>query len=354
MLIIDRYILRAVLLGSLLAMLTLLPLVAFLLLADELHDVGTGRYSLGEAFSVIALSLPRYAYLLFPIVALIGSLLGLGNLAAHFELVAMRAAGISLGRILGSVLRAGLVLALLAGIMGELVAPVSEEQARQLRAEALSEQIALKTRYGFWARDGSAFINIRQILPGGRLRDVYIYEFDPEKRLKQSTHAQAAVYKGDVWQLEGIRQSEVNERGVQTRTMATADWQSLLDPAMVSLLLVDPNILPVWGLYRYIRFMDDNGLSALAYEVAFWGKIAMPLVILAMLFLSVPLVFSAQRRQGLGQRILTGVLIGIGFYILDKALTQLPLVYDFNPMLAAFLPGLLCGGVGWLILRRVR
>lgn len=354
MLIIDRYILRAVLLGSLLAMAALLPLVAFLVLADELRDVGSVNYTLADAFAYMALSLPRYAYLLFPMVALIGSLLGLGSLAAHSELVAMRAAGISLERILGSVLRAGLVLALLAWFMGELVAPASEEQARQLRAEALSAQIALKTRYGFWVRDGDAFINIRQILPGGQLRDLYIYEFDPDKRLQLSTHAQEAVYAEGVWQLRNIRQTELREEGLQTRTLDTAAWKSLLDPAMLSLLLVDPNILPVWSLYRYIHFMEDNGLNALTYEVAFWGKVAMPLVILAMLFLSVPLLFNAQRRLGLGQRIFTGVLIGIAFYVLNRALAQLPLVYAFNPLLAAFLPGLLCVGAGLLILRRVR
>ena len=168
--IIDSYIRRAVLMGTLVSVLLLLPVVFFLLLGDELDLVGKGRYSLVDAFLVIGLIAPRHVYEILPIGALIGTLWGLGNLAAGSELTAMRAAGVSMGRILFGVLKAGLITALVAVLVGEVVAPVSEDKGNQLRAEALSEGFAMKSRYGFWARDASAFINIRQILPGKAAR----------------------------------------------------------------------------------------------------------------------------------------------------------------------------------------
>ena len=159
--IFDRYIRRAVLSGTAVALSVLLPLLGFLLLADELDYVGTGNYTLGKAFGFIGLSMPRFAYQIFPVTALIGSLIGLGSLAAHSELTAMRAAGVEAGRIVWGVLKAGMVAAVIAVIIGEVIAPVCEEKGNQMRAEAMSESIALKSRYGFWARDGNAFINIR-------------------------------------------------------------------------------------------------------------------------------------------------------------------------------------------------
>ncbi len=224
--ILDRYIRRAVLMGTSVAIFVLLPLVGFLLLADELDNVGTGHYTLRDAFAFIALSLPRYAYQIFPIAVLIGGLLGLGSLAAHSELTAMRAAGISLARIVGAVLKAGGVAALTAVLLGDVVAPYAEEKGNQLRAEAMSEQIALKSRYGFWTRDGNAFINIRQVLPGGRLQDVYIYEFDEARRLQLSSHAAAAEYEGSQWRLTDIKQSAITEEGVTARTLEQATWSS--------------------------------------------------------------------------------------------------------------------------------
>jgi len=353
MTIVDRYIGRSVLSGTLVAVLVLLPLVSFLLLADELDYVGTGRYSLLDAFTFIGLSLPRHAYQILPIAALIGALLGLGNLAAHSELTAMRAAGISVARIVAAALKAGLITAAIAVFVGEVIAPASEEKGKQLRAEAMSEQFALKSHYGFWARDGESFINIRGLFPGGRLRDIYIYEFDDEKRLKQSTHAQSALYTGNAWRLENVSQSSVTEQGVTVSVARQAVWKSLLDPGMLSLLVVDPHILPVWDLYRYIQFMQDNGLSALSYQVAFWGKVAMPVVILAMIFLSVPLLFGTLRSVGVGQRVFIGVLIGIAFYIVNKAFSHLAVVYSLSPMLAAFLPGMLCLVAAAWVFRRV-
>jgi lipopolysaccharide export system permease protein len=350
----DRYILRAVSAGTLLAMAFLLPLVAFLLLSDELDHVGTGRYALADAFAFIGLSMPRYAYQLFPIAVLIGTLLGLGGLAANLELTAMRAAGISVARIVGAALKAGLAAAALAVLLGEVIAPYSEARATQLRAEGLSDTTALKSKHGFWARDGNAFVNIREILPGGHLRNVAIHELDGDRRLKLTTHAREAVYTGDAWRLTRIRQSEISDEGVTTRYWREAVWDSLLDPGMLSLLVVDPHALPVWGLHRYIGFMEENGLSATNYKAAFWSKIAAPLVILAMIFLSVPLLFGTLRSGGVGQRIFVGVLIGVAFYVLDRAFSQISLVYAVPPVLAAFVPGLLCFVAGIWFYRRVR
>lgn len=352
--IIDTYIRRSVLMGILLVMLVLMPLVSFLLLSSEMDHVGKGQYTLLNAFVFIGLALPRYAFQILPIGALIGSLWGLGNLATHSELTAMRIAGISMAQIVYAVLKAGLVVTLISVMLGEVIAPVSDEKGSQMRAEALSESIVLKTRYGFWVRDGRAFINIREILPGGRLRSIFIYEFDDEQRLKLSTYAKAAFYTGDSWRLEGIRQSEFVETSVKTRASRQAVWDSLLDPGMLSLLVVDPHILPAWDLYRYIRFMEDNGLNATSYQVAFWTKMAMPLIIMAMMALTVPMLFGALRTVGVGQRIFIGIIIGIAFYLLSRAFAQLAVVHPISPILAALLPGILCfATVVWLF-RRAR
>ncbi len=350
---IDAYIRRAVLSGIGVVLMVLLPLVAFLILPDELDNVGRGRYSLMDAFSFIGLTMPGYAYQIFPIAAMIGSLLGLGGLASHSELTAMRAAGISVGRIVWSVLKAGLLAAALAVFVGEVVAPASEERATQLKAEALSEGIAFKSNNGFWARDGQAYINIKEIMPGGRLRDLFIYEFDENERLKVATHAAGALYTGNAWRLSDLRQSRISKEGVEVVNLKQAVWGSLLDPGMLSLLVVDPHVLPVWGLYRYIAFMRDNGLHAVSYEVAFWGKLAMPVVILAMMFLSVPLLFGSLRSGGLGQRLFVGVLIGIGFYLLSKALSQLAVVYTVSPLITSLAPAVICILAAMLILRRI-
>ena len=342
--ILDIYIGRAVVIGTVVAMLVLLTLLGFLALMDELGDVGKGRYQTGDAFLFVMMILPRYAYEIFPVAALLGSLIGLGGLANHSELIAMRAAGVSFTRIVFAVLKTGLAMMLVAIIVGEVIAPESEQYAQTMRSQAIAKQVTLKTKYGFWARDGGAYINIRKILPGSRLEDIYIYEYGKNKQLKFATHAASAYHQEGQWHLQNISQNQFTEEGVEVRKLARATWDSMLDPGLLSIVSLNPNILPAWGLYKYIQFMHANGQEAKNYEVAFWGKIVTPLVTLVMLYFSLPFVFGLLRNVGIGQRLFMGSMVGTGFYLLNKAFSYMAIVYDMNPLFAASFPGvaLLC------------
>jgi len=346
--ILDRYIGRAVIGGTLITLAVLLPMVGFFVLADEMDQVGKAGYGMLEALQFVGLSLPRFGYQLFPIATLIGSLMGLGALASRSELVALRAAGVSIGRVVGAALKAGLLLALVAALVGDFVAPQAEQRALVMRSEARYEQVTLKTKYGFWARDGNAYVNIREILPGAILRDISIYEFNDRQELLLSIHAASARYAEDRWVLQDMRQSQIAEEGVEVRRLAETEWGSLLDPALLSVIVAEPHVLPIADLYRYASFLRENGQDARAYEVALWGKVFMPLVVMGMIFLTLPVLFGSTRSSGLGHRVFLGVLAGIGFFLINRTATHLSILYEVSPLLMAIAPTLiLLATVGW-------
>ena len=103
MILLGRYIGRRVVAGTVWTLLVLITLLGFFFFIEELGDVGEGRYRTADAALYVLLILPRYAYEIFPVAALIGSLIGLGSLANHSELTAMRAGGMSLARIVSAV-----------------------------------------------------------------------------------------------------------------------------------------------------------------------------------------------------------------------------------------------------------
>jgi lipopolysaccharide export system permease protein len=100
--------------------------------------------------------------------------------------------------------------------------------------------------------------------------------------------------------------------------------------------------------------MRENGLDVPAYEVAFWAKVVAPLATLVMLFLGVPFVFGSLRTVSLGQRLFAGMLLGSVFFLLNRLLAYVAVVYHFNPLLAAALPAIAFLVAGTLFLRRVR
>lgn len=348
----NGYIARSVIGGTLLALLVLTGLDTLFAFIGEMDDMG-GRDGLAQALVYTSLTVPRRAYELFPTCVLLGSLLSLGTLAANSELIAMRAAGVSIARIVRSVLRAGVMMLVLAVVVGELVAPASEQRAQTLRAMAHSEQMHMRAG-GLWAKDGQRFLNVGAVMPDLRLLDLRIYELDDARRLIRLTEVDAARYEGDRWVLSGIRRSHVSEEGVRGEYAEEERWTRLLAPELFNVLAVEPRQMSAAALARYVGYLSDNRLDSAHYELAFWLRFSTPLSSLVMLLLAIPFVFGSLRTGSAGQRLFIGLLIGVGFHLLNRTLNHMGIVYGLPPLLSASLPLLIFFGVALLALRRVR
>jgi lipopolysaccharide export system permease protein len=351
--IIERYLAGAVIGGTAVTLAVLVPLLGVILLADDLESIGTADYGLTEAVLVMALRLPRYAYQLFPIATLIGALIGLGTLASRSELVALRAAGVSVWQIVRAGLLGGAVLALVAVLLGEVIAPLTEQHGAALRREALSTAATPLPSDGFWAVAAGAYVNIRAIRAGTELSDISIYQVDTTAGTVLVTHAAAAQYQDGRWQLTDVARSRVSAAGVTVERSARAEWTSELEPALLKIVSADPQLLPVWALYRYIQFMTLNQQDASRYAVVFWGKVVHPLLTLSMILLATPLLLGSSRSTGMGRRLFIGILVGILYYLMSRTLAYLALLFGMNPFLAAIVPPLLFIAGAVVLLKRI-
>ena len=352
--LLDRYIGKSVLISTLVVMLVLLALFAFASFAGELEKVGRGEYDALLAMQYTLLLLPRLAYQLFPIVVLLGAIIGLGMLASQSELVVVRAAGVSLNRIIWTVMKVGLMLLALMLLIGEFVAPAAEFKAQSLRAEAMSGQASFRTDQGLWARDGNSVIHIRDLLSSDQVGRISVYDFDEQNQLKTVTTATKAEYDGQSWMLDGVLRSAVSEKGVETSKQPDLRWQSLLNPDLIGVVTVKPDYLSAPGLFRYIKYLNDNGLDAGQYLLALWKKAVMPVTTMVMIFLAVPFVFGPLRSVGVGQRIFVGTLFGIGYFLVDQTTGHLGLVYGLPPLASVMVAPVLFFCVALFLFRRVR
>lgn len=351
--ILDRYLGQTIAIYTGIVFLVLLALFSFTMFVTELGDVGKGDYSLLLAAQYVVLSLPRLSYQLFPAIALLGTIIGLGVLANSSELLVLRVSGVSIFRIIGSVMKTGLILMLLALILGEFVAPITERAAINLRNVALSEQAALMTRQGYWVRDGQNFVFIGTLFPDGSLGNIAIYETEIGHQIVTITQAERAFHQQDKWTLQGIVRNKVTEDGVTTETIPSQAWNSSLNPRIVGAVSVNPDFLPLSSLHQYIGYLHGNGLNAQVYEQAFWKKILSPLATGVMVFLGVPFVFGPLRSVAMGPRVMVGAFVGIGFYIATQVVGFAGQVYEFNSFLVVFLPVFVFFLLGVLLTRRV-
>lgn len=351
--ILDRYIGRSVGFSTLLVMGVLLTLFAFFAFMDEAGQIGKGNYGTWQAFQYVLLTIPRLAYQLFPICALLGTTLGLGMLASNSELIVMRAAGVSLSRIIISVMKVGLLFVVLTLLVGEGIAPAAERYAQTLRSVAMSDKLILRGQEGLWARDGNSFVNVRDILPGERLGNIFIFERDGSYRMKKMVRAESATFRNGHWILQNVVSSDIGDPVVTSSRIAESPWETNLSPDLLSVVTVKPNTLSIVGLYQYVNYLNDNGLDADIYEQALWGKVVAPIITAVMVFLSVPFVFGPLRSVGIGHRILVGTLVGVGFYILNQMFAYMGVVFALNPILSALAPAGMAFVAAYIMLRRV-
>lgn len=348
----DNYIGRTVILSIFMVLIVLLVLLGFFQLLLELEDVERG-YTTLMAVTYTGLTMPQYVYELFPIATLLGSLIGLGSLAANSELIAFQAAGVSVWRILMAILKAGVILLALSLWTGEYLAPKADREAQRMKLDALSDHVVLNTNFGFWSRDGHTFINVRNILPDSNLEGVSLYEYDDSQVLQRLIFANSASHKGDHWLLEGVRLSRFTEDKIEAQQLREMSRERLIEPRVLDVVTLNPRMLPAWDLWRYVEYLKNNGQAYASYSVAFWNKMVTPLVILVMLMLSVPFVFGSLRSSGIGERIFIGAVIGILFHLLNRTFSHMAVVYNIDPLLAAALPGVLFLAFGVWLFRRL-
>ncbi len=350
MIILTRYLARTVVSASLVALAAILALNFVFSLVDS---VAAGDGKTGEAALQGLLAMPRYAYEAFPFATLIGSLAGLGGLAARHELTAMRAAGVSVLQVALAAMVGGFLLALTASALGEWVVPPAEDRAAALRGLSAGDRLRTGPDGALWARDGQDFLRVERPRSAAHLEEVVVYRWD-KGELAERVAAESMHYTDQAWEMRGVEIIRYGVERIETERMETLEWAGDLRPDVLAVVVADPEALPLAQLVTYIRYLERNELESDRYRLAFWVKISTPLATLTMILVTVPLVFVTGRSGGAGQRIVIGVLVGIVFFLVNRALGQAGVVYGLPPSLSALLPVVLFFALGLVGTMRVR
>lgn len=376
--LLERYLWKNILVSILVTWLALSMLFALFDFLSELGDTQSGtRYGSLQALLYVFYKIPRTLYTNFPYAVLIGSLMGLGNLAANSEITAMRAAGLSIHNIVFTTLKLGLLLALGAFALGEWLVPNSEAYAQNFKVRMLQKQVAISSE-GTWLKNGNQLLHIDKIWSEKKMDGITVYEIDPQRggisrilradsAIKSATNegdntktnvettlASATKNKQSSWIVQQVEEQRFTDNGVTVTRHAMLDEPELFPDNILNIASVRPEQLAAHELAEFIRHQNDNALNSERFELEFWKHFTTPLSTLVMLILAAPLVFGFQRNAGAGQRIFVGILIGITYLLLDRIISRTGLVYGLSPMISALLPLVLFSAIGLLMLRRVK
>ncbi len=352
------YIVAAILRATALVALVLVTVASVVEFVGQLGDVGVASYGLPQALIYVALRIPHKLFDVLPAAALIGSLLGLGNLAVHRELVVMRASGISQYRLVAAAGAAGVVLLVVMWLLGESLAPSLGDYARRARTDALFEDVDTASARSTWFREGDRFFNLRDPAQGEASgQRVSVFERAGETALRSIEEAELvpSVDPGsEVWDLLDYGATEFTGTGTSARRMEQLRRDVGLSREMLEFSEVRVDLLELSELQQRIRYLESRGLDTARFLGAYWGRIASSVSVVLMTMLALPFVLGSLRSASASARMIVGLIIGLGYYVLGELSANSREVFALDPVVAAWAPSAILFAITALAVARLR
>ncbi len=352
--ILSLYLMRAILTTTALVLIVLLALAGLFEFIAELDDV-QADYQTPQAILYSALRLPNLAFQMLPVSVLIGSLLGLGALAANSEIIVMRSAGLSVRKLAGMVAWTGFVLLVITGLLGEFIGPPLDYYARNMRTEARSGQEDDRLGNETWVKDGPTYLHLQRVSSEFEFGSLYVFRFDDDGNLSSIARAESAgISEDDRWRLENLRETAFRNDGVQVTSEIVTTENFEVNAEMLGSAMAKSSSLSARGLLSYIDYLKRNNLDARDYETELWYRMSRTTAVMIMPMLALAFVFGSLRSGGAGGRLVIGVVIGLAYYLASEMLANSGQVWKMNPALIAWLPSLVLLAVTVYALSRTR
>jgi len=341
-------------------LLALLGLFTFFSLVDDLDGVGK-KFSLLAMLYMQALATPSRLYDLLPIGLLIGSVLALAGLAQRNELVILRVSGVSGLRLLGTLWIITVPLMLGALFLSEYLTPVAEIRSSEVSLALRGQASGGRLASGYWFKEplpggGTRIINIKTLLGNGAVRDVMMYELAPTLELSLVAQAgSGTLMSGGELALRDVTETRIDPKASEALadarppasppatvvTQAELRLPTTLSPGRLLARVLTPERMSIASLLDYIDYLHHNGLQADRQIVAMWRKVVYPFTLLVMITIAAPISFMQTRRGGVGAKVFIGILLGVGFFMLNQLALNVGMLGRWPPWVTALGPNII-------------
>ncbi len=337
------YIAKRFLLMMLSAFIVCCALILLIDLIELLRQAA--KYKIASTWSVIQiglLRLPSFAELLLPFAVLVGAIGALLSLSRKSELAVMRAGGMSAWQFIRPGLTVAFVIGVLAVTVYNPLAARARSESDRLMSEVLGQDLSLltSTSGGAWLRqdgaDGPSVMSAKAISNQGlTLTGVTVFQYGRDGRFVERVDADRAVLGDGVWTLQ---KASVARPGREAEEFATYSLSTALDRERVQDALGSVESVSIWDLPGVIEMSERAKLPAARFRVQYQVLLSRPLLLMAMVLLAATVSLRSFRQGGIQTMVLTGMVGGIGFFLLTEVSRQLGLAGVVPATIAIWLP----------------
>ena len=357
----------------------LFALVALFLFFDVLSELGSvnAKYTLPLALLHVLLKAPSRMVEIIPIAGLIGSIYVFAMMASQSEFTIFRVAGLDIKRSLFTLGKVSLPIVVFTLLISEVLGPYAESLSERIRMQALGSTFSSQFRSGVWVKDqlrdsdgsgpirpGVRYVNVGTIDQNDQIRQIRMYEFDPNYRLLSIRSAASGRfdYRG-IWELNDVSETRFTERrsndpldavySAQTKVIPKLSLESQVTPQILNVLLISPEKMSIVSLGRFILHLQDNKQDMQRHAIAFWKKVIYPFIIFVMLALALPFAFMKVRAGSVGIKVFGGIMLGMSFQLFNTLFSSIGLLGALPAFFTAIFPPLVYLVLAFLALKWV-
>ena len=357
----------------------LFALVALFLFFDVLSELGSvnAKYTLPLALLHVLLKAPSRMVEIIPIAGLIGSIYVFAMMASQSEFTIFRVAGLDIKRSLLTLGKVSLPIVVFTLLISEVMGPYAESLSERIRMQALGSTFSSQFRSGVWVKDqlrdsdgsgpirpGVRYVNVGAIDQNDQIRQIRMYEFDPNYRLLSIRSAASGRFDNrGIWELNDISETRFTENrsndpldavySAQTKVIPKLSLESQVTPQILNVLLTSPEKMSIVSLGRFILHLQDNKQDLQRHSIAFWKKLIYPFIIFVMLALALPFAFMKIRSGSVGIKVFGGIMLGMSFQLFNTLFSSIGLLGALPAFFTAIFPPLVYLVLAFLALKWV-
>ena len=140
---------------------------------------------------------------------------------------------------------------------------------------------------------------------------------------------------------------------VATRKLPGLDLVSEITPKIISVSASDPDRMSANELAVVTRHLKENNQESERFKIAFWKKLFDPLAVFVLMAMALPFAYLQARSGGVSLKIFVGIMIGVGYMLINSLIGHVGLLSAMPPILTAAAPSLVFMGLALAALRRV-
>jgi lipopolysaccharide export system permease protein len=308
------------------------------------------------AFTILGLHLPEIIVLTIPIGVLLGTLLVFNRLSGDSEIIALRTSGISFYRIMVAPLIFGILTSLVSFAINEFIVPPANRLSKKLEFLALYKSELPGGTANFTYMERNKDLTLDRVFyigfyNGREINNVIILDFTRDK-LVQIICAKSGIWDRGEWVLNKGRTYAVSGDSDITRIL---QFKNLVIPGIhnAQKALESSNVTPkemnMLELGNYVNILKESNSVTNDLLVRLYQKVTQPLACLIVALAGAPLGLLARRsRTNIG--LIYSAIVVFLYYVLQSSSGALGEAGRISPVMAAWLPNMVIGALGVIIL----